>query len=242
VARNSGNPYLNDAAYILADTNTDLALAKEWANKAGSIEEQTKMVTLDALTDQDLARMRGLDDYWDTLGWIYFRAGEDAKAETFLRAAWMLGQKATIGDHLGQILEHRGNLEGARRAYELALARDQGFYETRERLKRLHATGAAATEQELGKLLSTGVPGLPERNAIAEFFVLFSPGKIEDVRFIGGNAELKDAGAVLKKAQFDVPFPQGSAAKLVRRGILSCSPETSPHCHFDLVLPSEAKK
>ena len=60
--------------------------------------------------------------------------------------------------------------------------------------------------------------------ATAEFFLLFSPGpKIEDVQFISGSEKLKSAGDALYDANFEVSFPPGSSARLVRRATLMCS-------------------
>jgi hypothetical protein len=72
--------------------------------------------------------------------------------------------------------------------------------------------------------------------------VLFSPGKIEDAQFISGADSLKEARDALMKARFDVPFPDGSSAKIVRRGILSCSSYTTPNCQFTFIPTADTKK
>jgi tetratricopeptide (TPR) repeat protein len=180
---------------------------------------------------------------WDTLGWVHFRLADLATAEEYLRAAWMLAQSGALGDHLGQLYERQGKTQAAIYAYQLALAAGGAPQWTRDRLASL---GAAATSQpaaeELGKLRTTNVPALSKQQGSAEFFVLLSAGKAEDVQFISGAESLRGAGAALLQARFDFPFPDQEPEKLVRRGILSCSQYTTPNCQFVFLLPGSARK
>ena len=239
---------LNNAAWALADTGADPALGRDLAAKAVlKLEDDSKKVVLAHLTNQDLGRMNMLHAAWDTLGWAYFRLGDFPKAETYVFAGWMLGQSPALADHLGQIYERQGNKEAAIHAYERARAVNLGMGEVRGRLEKLTAghpparIGKTAVD-ELGALRTTGVPGLVKKTGSAEFFVLFSPARTEDAQFISGDESLRDARDVLLKSRFDVPFPHGSSAKIVRRGILSCSAYTSPNCRFTFILAADTKK
>lgn len=58
-----------------------------------------------------------------------------------------------------------------------------------------------------GKLRTSSVPSLPKQTASAEFFLLFSPAKIEDVQFISGKENLKDACSALREVHYDMIFP-----------------------------------
>jgi tetratricopeptide (TPR) repeat protein len=60
--------------------------------------------------------------------------------------------------------------------------------------------------------------------------------EVEDVQFIRGDDALKSAGDALRKGDFHMPFPKDSKAKLVRRGILACTPAMEK-CQFTLLLP-----
>jgi len=55
-------------------------------------------------------------------------------------------------------------------------------------------------------------------------------GKAEKVNFFRGSDLLRDATDSLAKTRFEEPFPTNSTARLLRRGILSCSSYTG--CSF----------
>jgi tetratricopeptide (TPR) repeat protein len=189
--------------------------------------------------------MDSLCNIWDTAGWVYFHQGDLAKAERYIRAAWLLGQGATEADHLGQIYERQGKRQAAVHAYRLALARDSRQDETRARLEKLGSAEVAKgvpPGEELQKLRTTDIPGLTSRKGSAEFFVLFSAGKVEDAQFITGEEALKDARNAVMKAPFNVPFPDDGPEKIVRRGVLSCSAYTVPNCRFVFFLPADTKR
>jgi tetratricopeptide (TPR) repeat protein len=59
---------------------------------------------------------------WDTLGWIYFQQGDAKRAESLVRAAWLLGEDSLVGEHLGEIYEKEGKIQQAVRSYEFALS------------------------------------------------------------------------------------------------------------------------
>jgi len=60
--------------------------------------------------------------------------------------------------------------------------------------------------------------------ASADFYVVLAPGgKLKSSSFIRGSELLRFADDDLAKASFNVPFPSGSSAYLIRKGLLSCS-------------------
>src|SRR5262249_49907470 len=90
--------------------------------------------------------------------------------------------------------------------------------------------------RELGEQRSVYLPKLSKKSGSAEFFVEFSPNKVEDVQFIRGEESLKNAADALRKVNFNMHFPKDSQARLIRRGILACT-EVMDKCQFTLLLP-----
>jgi tetratricopeptide (TPR) repeat protein len=253
---------LNDAAYALADAGLELPLARSSCERALSqYDELTSRTTLSALTDKDLSYVTHIAATWDTMAWILYRQGETAQAEEYARASWMLDQRPTIGLHLGEIYEKQGKKDEAVRVYRLAIASSvgadtSGVDDAKARLKQLGEAEVTANnaqiQEELGTLRSSKLANPSNAKGSADFFLLFSSGpgisgpktsgsRIEDLQFVTGDASIKSLEPQLREARFDVPFPPGSNARLVRRGILFCS-EAIKGCQFTLILPENTKR
>lgn len=180
---------------------------------------------------------------WDALGWVHFQLGNLDQVEKYLHAAWMLTQSAVVGDHLGQLYERQKKRKQAANAYAFALASGRAPPGTRSRLldllvseSRVEAAVNRARE-ELTRQRTVKLGRITAKEASAEFFVLFSRGpKVEEVKFIRGDEELRAAAGVLAAARFDVPFPDQGPTRLVRRGILTCARGRSG-CSFALLTP-----
>jgi tetratricopeptide (TPR) repeat protein len=210
------------------------------------LDQEAAKLTLNNLNNSDLRRLQLLAAAWDTMGWIYFRKGELALAESYVRASWFEGQHREVGDHLGQIYEKQGKKQEAANIYALAVAASKvspdpaGREDMEKRLAALKAQGIHSTYtdpgRELGEQRSVYLPRLSKNYASADFFVVLAPGKVEETAFIRGDESLKAAEEALRKANFEVPFPKDSQAKLIRRGILVCS-EGSDKCQFTMLLP-----
>jgi tetratricopeptide (TPR) repeat protein len=117
----------NNVAYQLADANVALPKALDYSQHA--VEEQEKEsrgVDLANLIPEDLACTRKIGSYWDTLGWVHFRSGNLAQAESFLNAAWLLSQDPVEADHLGRVYEQQKKTAKAIHMYRLAVATSQG--------------------------------------------------------------------------------------------------------------------
>ncbi len=72
---------LNNVAYELAEANTGLPKALEYAQRAVDLQEkQSHDVDLSNLLAEDLSCTRKIGMFWDTLGWVYFRLGNLDKA------------------------------------------------------------------------------------------------------------------------------------------------------------------
>jgi len=246
----------NDIAYELADANVSLTKALEYAQRAVQDQEkESQQIDLSKLAPENLACTERLDLFWDTLGWVHFRLGNLHEAESYLNAAWLLGQSPVVADHLGQVYAVQKKTAKAIHMYRLALATPEShgqgdsWDETRRRLAEL--TGKKAPTpmdllredpngNELSELRTVKLKRLVAGSAEADFFVLFAPGpKIEALEFVSGSQKLRSAGQVLSSANFQIAFPEGSSARLVRRGILMCSEISG--CQAVLFTPNSVK-
>jgi predicted Zn-dependent protease/transglutaminase-like putative cysteine protease len=249
----SDESILNDAAYSLADAGLELTLARASCEKAlRQLDGLTSKAKLAEISDNDLHYVTHLAATWDTMAWILYRQGDLEAAEDYAKAAWALDQRPAIGQHLGEIYEKRGKKVEAIHAFQLAIAASPGQNADAVEAARTHLRSLNVADdsvrndgsfgEELGKLRSVDTQVTGVSKGSADFFLLMSPGpRLDGVRFVTGDASLKDAGNLLDEARFNQPFPAGSGARLLRRGILFCSPVLKS-CQFTLIPPEAVKK
>ncbi|HEX3353394.1 MAG TPA: DUF3857 domain-containing protein [Terriglobales bacterium] len=222
----------NNIAYSLAEANARLPEALQYAKDAVQEEEDaSRTIHLDNLDVFGLEHTNNLGAYWDTLGWVYFKMSNYPQAEKYLSSAWDLSQYGPIADHLGQVYEQEHKPQAAGRFYRLALATDPRLAETQKRLDHLAPAKSTLNGNFLGADLSqmrtTKLARLVPGAASAEFFFLFAPGpKLEEIKFIKGSEKLRTANKTLSATTFNMPFPTGSNARVIRRGILGCYPSS----------------
>jgi tetratricopeptide (TPR) repeat protein len=243
----------NDAAYKLADMNVDLDQAKEWGDKALA---QAEAESVKADSEQaGLAGALHLGMVWDTVGWIYFRRGEYQQALLYLRAAWLLQPLPDVGDHLGQLYEKLGKKQEAAHLYKLALASSGGGSHTEEIRRhyeqvsgeksgdidlpvlRRHDSGPAGSslEEELSRMRTIQLSPAASTSGSATFSIVFSPGKVDEVKYLSGEESLKPMAAKIAAAKFNVEFPDAGPVRMYRRGVLVCSKLSG--CDVALLLP-----
>ncbi len=246
----------NNIAYQLSVKGAHLDRAQQYAESAVSATTAAlRNLSLERLTQQDLTLVPSLVAYWDTLGWVYFSKGEYDSAEKYVAAAWELGQHGEVGDHLGQIYEKEGKKDRALEAYQLALGGLRPILETQDRIDallkgdhKLKENGAnAAQELQSLRTIDLGNTALDKAKLTgsADFFVLLSggagtPARAEAVKFVSGDEKLKILSDSLRTAQYRLVFPDNTPAKILRRGVLSCSSETGK-CLFVLMLPDDVR-
>jgi tetratricopeptide (TPR) repeat protein len=246
---------LNDISFGLADENRDLPDALAYAQEAVRIEEDASgRIRLEEMTSQDLKHPEKLANFWDTLGWVYFRMGHQAEAEEYLRSAWTASQYGVIGDHLAQVYDHEMKKQEAILMYRLALKTLEGRIpvdrqeEIGMRLQELApgqptgavlgSPGGVSLTEQLTKQRTVRLPKIVDSTASAEFFVAIGAGpKIEEVKFVDGADELRPAEKFLSAATYPLEFPSGSSARIVRRGLLDCRPSSG--CEF-VLLPIDS--
>jgi len=255
---------LNNVAYTMADSKTSLDVAQEYAQKSlAKLEEQAQRPD----SSDELRRTYQFSLVWDTLGWVYFQQGNLSKAESFVRASWVLGQDSLVGEHLGDIYLKMGKKTEAAHTYRLALAATAGtitgnsptdrmeMYQERSKelnsryekltgtkpsneIRRLpNGQWSLTADEQLRELREVKVENSRKLSGSAEFIVAFKPTEIDSVDYSDGDGELKVLTDKLKSLHFQVVFPAASAAILVRRAQVECRPN-SP-CIVRLLKPAD---
>ena len=74
--------------------------------------------------------------YLDTYAWILFQLGEYDRARTYIDQAVINGGNATHYEHLGDILEKTGEIDGAVRAWREALEREPDRPDLQQKIDR----------------------------------------------------------------------------------------------------------
>jgi tetratricopeptide (TPR) repeat protein len=253
ISFDSPSEVLNSVAYALAEANVELELANEYGDKALA---QTEAFSMKAADDQEgLKSARQLGAIWDTMGWIYFRRGEYEKALTYARAAWLLGQRPAVGDHLGQIYEKLGKKPEALHAYKLALASANGnMAEVRKHYEQLSGDKASdvdvprlrrstngsyepAPTEELSRMRTAKLTSSPHASGSAVFTIVFSPVKPNEVKYVSGDESLKAMSSQVASAKLKVEFPDLGPFQIFRRAMLVCSTVTG--CDAVMLLPDD---
>jgi Flp pilus assembly protein TadD len=73
----------------------------------------------------------------DSMGWVYFRMGNLAKAREWLQRAWDARQHAEVGAHLGEVLWAKGEREQARAIWRESMKIEPDNETLRATLRRL---------------------------------------------------------------------------------------------------------
>jgi len=237
----------NSVAYEMAEMNVHLERAETLVQLAiAALSAKTNTTDLSALSNADTSRMCELAAYWDTLGWIKFRAGDAPQAEKYIAAAWGLCEYTEIGDHLGQIYEKEGRKADAIVQYEITLGKLFPMPETRPRLTALLPPGtdvdARITKARNNRSSAEGIkfpnPGRVTDNG--EVWLLLKPGPtVEAAQFITGGDAMKATAADIRAVHFPDTFPDSTAVTLLRRAWVTCSNYTH-ECHIGLIAGESA--
>jgi tetratricopeptide (TPR) repeat protein len=217
----------NNVAYSLAEQNVQLPRADAYADAAITAgETQLRDVSLAGLKYQDLGTTQMLFNLWDTKGWVEFKQGNTDKAEAYILPAWQATGGGAIAEHLGDIADKRGAKQQAARYYAMSLATDSPGVTSRAKLAALGMSSDAmnpAIAQARKAMVSERTVNLSAVQAgVADFFLLVSPGKIEDVKFVKGEESLRSLADLLKGSSIPMQFPPGAQAHVLRRVRVAC--------------------
>jgi hypothetical protein len=230
---------MNDAAYQLAKAGLDLSLAETTAKVAlAELTAESKTWTLQTNTQNELARSRRIASTWDTIGWILFRQGKIATAESYILPAWMDRQNAEIGEHLAEIAESKGNPDEALRLWELAQTTFPNYLRASVR-KTPGATQKELTEHiaALRKAGAKEPPGDPDETLLQLRTVQLGPSEgltgSAECRLLLGHGEVLDVQPASEDklpasrerilgAKIPGLWPKDSEVRLVRNAIVNC--------------------
>jgi tetratricopeptide (TPR) repeat protein len=236
----------NNIAYSLAEQNVQLERASQYSDAAiNAIETQLRDTNLDSLRPQDLFIAGLLYNVWDTKGWVEFKRGNLDVAERFILASWDAKGNGDIALHLGEIAEKRGNKDEAIRYYLFALTGQSPSIEARSHLAALGVSGdldsqikkatAELEAQRTHKLAASG-------KGTGDFFVLASPAKNEQVKFVSGDAEIKALAETVKSTDLGIVFPGPSSVRALRRGTVNCGTVPPPPVSKKKSSPKKSEK
>jgi tetratricopeptide (TPR) repeat protein len=259
----SGTPEVwNNIAYQLSLKGAHLDRAQQYAESAvTAVATSLRNLSLDQISDRDLAMVSALDANWDTLGWVYFARGNFDKAEKYVNAAWVLGGHGEVGDHLAQIYQKLGRKDDAVRTYAMSMSALRPANETRRRLASLVGGDKKVTPEveqhrlDFQSLRTIKLGKIAPAAGSADFFVVIASSagiaKVEAAKFISGEEKLKPLKENLRNAKVDFDFPDDVPTKILRRGVLTCgstvlqrrdhslvSDEPSD-CEFVMMLPED---
>ncbi len=234
----------NNIAYALSEQNVQLDRAEKYADAAiNAVETQMRDISLDKLRIQDLATTNFLFSAWDTKGWIEFKRGNVQGAEALILPAFLAGGHGDEAEHLGEIYEKLGKRDEAIRYYLFSLISESPSAEARPHLQSLGVkdidSRMTTARPELQKLRTVSLS--ESGKGTAEFFLLISPGKVEQVKFIKGDEGLKTFTDALLKADPKMKFPPDSQVQVVRRAIVHCGSTSPGACTLQLIPSSETR-
>jgi len=205
--KTSDNPLtLNNAAYSLSEANVNLPLAEQSVRTAlDKLTKETQSWTLDEARNTMVAQSSLLVASWDTLGWILFREGKLAEAQSYCEAAWLNDLHDEVGGHVVTIREAIAKPE---QAAELERAKE--------------GKGQSAEPKKSNQELRTVAMGPAEgRAGVGQYRLLILHGVVE--RAEPEEDRAVDRGAeMLQKAKLAKYTPEGSDAKLMKEAMLNC--------------------
>lgn len=229
----------NNAGYELADAGFELPLVEQTTRAAlEEMEEQSRAWTLDENADTLHNKTTMLQATWDTMGWVYFRAGKLAQAEQYIGASWRGRQSPEVGGHLAEIALARGDRDGAVTLLDLA----QANYDNHDamgvqrapgtaqkaiisRMDALKKAGAHRTTGDshdaLQKMRVFPLGAASGLKGVADYKLLVADGVVKRVLPVD-QKELAGGDERLKQVDLRSLMPTGSHAQIVLTGMLNC--------------------
>jgi tetratricopeptide (TPR) repeat protein len=226
---------VNDAGFVLAEIGMDLPYAEEAMRKGiVALEAKTTAMTLSEVNSKAFAQTDVLLGSWDTLGWILFHEGKLDEAEPWLLAAWRNSLLPHRGNHLAQLYESMGKKQVALATYRLAAAsietnnaQSDVIEHVTKSIARLGG-GSAKADQYKGKqaLQETRTYHIARPaglNGWGTFRLQLDTTGVVASQQMSGEEKLSAMTERIGSTKFPELVPAGSAAHLLRSGVLSCT-------------------
>ena len=127
-----------------------------------------------------------------------------------------------------KVLEAEGKVAASRDTHELALAASfpglRGDAHAPLRAGELKAARQSPSPgEELSRLRTFKITGLPQQNGTAEFLLVFqNGGGLKQVKLASGPSQFRSVTAAMQRVDFRVEFPDKNPTRILRRAILSC--------------------
>jgi len=240
-----GPPFWNNVGYVLAEFGFRLDLAERYAESA---VQGMRTALLNIPTTGKFCCPQVVDSmsaYWDTLGFVYMKKDDLARAEKYVSAGWELGQKGECGQHLGEIYLQQGDQQRAIRQFARSLAAHKPPAGLRKKLADLVGAGevdrlVAAAGKELIEMRTVEIEPQRKEDGKAEFLLTLSSTSAAEAKFLSGTAGLRAYEEHLKKAKFPFRTPDDQPIRIIRRGELTCS-SAEGKCRLVLELPRNVR-
>jgi tetratricopeptide (TPR) repeat protein len=238
---------MNDAAYLLAETNSELPLAEEKTRKAlESMDKATATAAISEANQQTFRRSSLLVASWDTFGFVLMKEEKLDEARDYLEAAWRNRPDAVVGLHYGQLLEALGDTKEAMHIYQevqrphrpgTATPADQQIDASIARLKKAgtlppgNAAGEVTLQEERTFKIKFKTPS--KTYGSATYRLQLAAGATQAVMRVSGEPVQDGVEEIIKQLTLPHLVPSRSKARIVRDGVLTCSPGRT-ECFFVL--------
>lgn len=233
---NSGR--LNDASYLLAEADGDLAFAEQKSRKSIAMAEGETAADIGEANEQSFGRTLSLVAYWDTLGYILMKEKKLDEARDYLEAAWRNHPDSEVGSHYGQVLEALGKSSDALDIYEESRSGSHRPPSVLPALQPLEASIACLRKAGVSSKLKTGaelalqndrtlkikLKAASKSYMSAIFRLQLGAGSMQGVLRVSGDSVPDGVLDSIKNLTLPHLVPAHSSGRILRDAVLTCSP------------------
>lgn len=232
-----------NAANELAFIGAPASRIQRYATRALDLAEKAlEAVTLEDAPEKWLAPTKAVAVAAEALGTLATSRGEPAQAEPWLLAAWRLFERTGSGGMLATVYEVSGRKEEARLlAAQLAEIDGEGSQAATLFTSLVTDAGQRADLTARAKAATQSARRRPftlKGGGQARIVVSVAPdGKIDEVRFAGGDESMRATVQALIGQSLDLGAPAARPLRLIRHAEIACG--ATPPCELVLgpILP-----
>jgi predicted Zn-dependent protease len=239
---------LNSAAYLLAESNSDLVLAEEKSRKSLDIlATENADAEVSEANPGAFQRTSLLVAGWDTLGFILLKENRFDEACDYLEAAWRNrpGWEPTL--HYGEVQEALGNRKEAMRIYGMAQPpslsiesnTEPAYEQIKNRIKQLESEGVPPSKTDSRYALQqerTFALRLKATNSYwsATYRLLLDANGLKEAIEVGGSSPRQGVVRAIQQLQLPRLVPKEFKGRILRDAVISCSAGRT-ECEFVLM-------